>query len=101
CLASRVAYGIEVTPEVLGRIEQGEAALHELGFRQVRVRFHQEIVRLEIARAELPRALDLEMAGRLSAIFKRLGFRYVTLDLDGYRSGSLNEILPHANLAGQ
>ena len=94
CLASRVAYGTEVTPAVLARIEQGEEALYGLGFRQVRVRYHQEIVRLEIARAELPRALDLAMADRLAAIFKKLGFRYVTLDLEGYRSGSLNEILP-------
>ncbi len=94
CLASRVAYGTEVTAEVLARIERGEEALYGLGFRQVRVRYHQEIVRLEIARAELPRALDLAMADRLVEIFKALGFRYVTLDLQGYRSGSLNEILP-------
>ena len=93
CLASRVAYGIEVTAPVLARIEAGEAALHRLGFRQVRVRFHQEIVRLEIARAELPRALDLEMADRLTKIFKELGFGYVTLDLEGYRSGAMHEAL--------
>ncbi|MGH9486132.1 MAG: ATP-dependent sacrificial sulfur transferase LarE [Terriglobales bacterium] len=96
CLASRVAYGVEVTPEILARIEQGEEALHALGFRQVRVRFHGEIVRLEIAREELPRALTLPMADGLTAIFKKLGFHYVTLDLEGYRSGALNEILPRA-----
>ncbi len=93
CLASRVAYGIAVTAPVLARIEAGEAELHRLGFRQVRVRFHQEIARIEIAREELPRALDMEMAGRLTTIFKGLGFRYVTLDLEGYRSGAMNEAL--------
>ncbi|HET9784954.1 MAG TPA: ATP-dependent sacrificial sulfur transferase LarE [Terriglobales bacterium] len=92
-LASRVAYGIEVTPAVLAKIEQGEEALYGLGFRQVRVRYHQEMVRLEIAREELPRALSLDMADRLTAIFKELGFRYVTLDLQGFRSGAMNEIL--------
>ncbi len=91
CLASRVAYGIAVTPEVLARIEQGEEALYALGFQQVRVRFHREIVRIEIAREELPRALTLEMADALTAIFRKLGFRYVTLDLEGYRTGSLNQ----------
>jgi uncharacterized protein len=93
CLASRVAYGIEVTPEVLARIEQGEEALYSLGFRQVRVRYHADIVRLEIAREELPRALSMEMADRLTATFKQLGFRYVTLDLQGFRSGAMNEAL--------
>lgn len=92
CLASRVAYGIEVTPAVLARIEQGEAALYALGFSQVRVRYHQDIARIEIARAELPRALDVVMIERMSAVLKGLGFRYVTLDLEGYRSGSLNSI---------
>lgn len=96
CLASRVAYGIEVTSAVLARIEQGEDALHALGFRQVRVRYHRDIVRLEIARDELPRALDLGMADRLATIFRQLGFRYITLDLEGYRTGALNEILPAA-----
>ncbi|MGH9466859.1 MAG: ATP-dependent sacrificial sulfur transferase LarE [Terriglobales bacterium] len=97
CLASRVAYGVEVTPEVLARIEAGEEALYGLGFRQVRVRYHREIVRLEIARDELPRALTMEMADRLTAIFRQLGFRYITLDLQGYRTGALNEILPAAH----
>jgi uncharacterized protein len=93
CLSSRVAYGIEVTPEVLRIIEQGEEELRGLGFKQFRVRYHDQIVRIEIAREELPRALDLEMADRLTAIFKRLGFRYVTLDLEGYRTGSMNQLL--------
>jgi uncharacterized protein len=67
--------------------------LYALGFRQVRVRYHADIVRLEIAREELPRALSLEMADRLTATFKQLGFRYVTLDLQGFRSGAMNEAL--------
>ncbi len=93
CLASRIPYGTAVTKENLSKVEQGEAALRELGFRQFRVRYHNELVRIEIAREELPRALSLEMANRLTDIFKKLGFAYVTLDLEGYRSGSLNEIL--------
>ncbi len=92
CLASRIAYGISVTPEVLRVIEQGEEAVRALGFRQFRVRYHKEIVRLEIVREELPRALDLAMADRLTGIFKKLGFRYVTLDLEGFRSGAMNEV---------
>ncbi len=90
CLSSRVAYGLEVTPEVLERIERGEDALAELGFRQFRVRFHGAIVRIEIAREELDRALNREMAEKLTSIFKRLGFDFVTLDLEGYRSGAMN-----------
>jgi uncharacterized protein len=93
CLASRVAYGLEVTAPVLARIEAGEAALHGMGFRQVRVRFHEQIVRLEFAREELPRALDMAMADRLAKVFKDLGFGYVTLDLEGYRTGAMNEAL--------
>jgi len=93
CLSSRVAYGIAVTPEVLRVIEEGEEAVRALGFKQFRVRYHKEIVRLEIAREELPRALDLAMADRLTGIFKKLGFRYVTLDLEGFRSGAMNEAL--------
>lgn len=96
CLSSRVPYGIAVTPEILARIEAGEAALAQLGFRQVRVRYHEQLVRIEIARDELPRALDISMADRLTQVFKHLGFAYVTLDLQGYRSGALNEILPAA-----
>jgi uncharacterized protein len=96
CLASRIPYGTAVTKENLSKVEQGEAALRELGFRQFRVRFHNELVRIEIAREELPRALTLEMAGRLTEILKKLGFAYVTLDLEGYRSGSLNEVIGQA-----
>jgi uncharacterized protein len=93
CLSSRVPYGTPVTVSTIKTIESGEEAMKALGFRQFRVRYHGELVRLEIAREELPRALSLEMAGKLTAIFKPLGFHYVTLDLEGYRQGSLNEAL--------
>jgi len=90
CLSSRIAYGIEVTPERLAIVEKGEEALRALGFRQFRVRYHENLVRLEIAAEELPRALDPDMARKFVEIFKPLGFAYVTLDLEGYRTGSLN-----------
>jgi uncharacterized protein len=99
CLSSRIAYGIEVTPERLAVVEKGEEALRELGFRQFRVRYHEKLVRLEIAPEELPRALTPEMARKFVEIFKGLGFTFVTLDLEGYRSGSLNTHLVH--LAGK
>lgn len=90
CLSSRIPYGTPVTPENLRLVEAGEEALHALGFRQCRVRFHGEMVRLEIAEEELPRALSPEMAREFTRIFKGLGFKFVTLDLEGYRQGSLN-----------
>ena len=93
CLSSRVPYGTAVTVETISRIEQGEEELRALGFRQFRVRFHGELARIEIAREELPRALTVEMAGALTAVFKKLGFLYVTLDLEGYRQGSMNAVL--------
>lgn len=93
CLSSRVEYGRAVTPEALSVIERGEDALRALGFRQVRVRHHGEIVRIEIAREELPRALTSEMAREFRSIFKQLGFKFVTLDLEGFRSGSMNQLL--------
>jgi len=95
CLSSRIAYGIEVTPKRLAVVEKGEEALRELGFRQFRVRYHENLVRLEIAPEELPRALTPEMARKFVEIFKALGFAFVTLDLEGYRSGSLNTHLVH------
>ena len=95
CLASRLPYGTEVTPERLSQVERGEEALRALGFRQLRVRHHGPLARVEIDPAELPRALDPEMAKRISAALKPLGFRYVALDLDGYRTGALNEVLAH------
>jgi uncharacterized protein len=90
CLSSRIAYGIEVTPERLAIVEKGEEALRALGFRQFRVRYHEKLVRIEIAPEELPRALNPQMAQCFVEIFKPLGFTYVTLDLEGYRTGSLN-----------
>jgi pyridinium-3,5-biscarboxylic acid mononucleotide sulfurtransferase len=93
CLSSRMEYGRPVTPEALSVIERGEDALRAIGFRQFRVRHHGEIVRIEIAREELARALTPEMASGFTAIFKRLGFKFVTLDLEGFRSGSMNQLL--------
>ncbi|MBV9302363.1 MAG: ATP-dependent sacrificial sulfur transferase LarE [Acidobacteriaceae bacterium] len=96
CLSSRVPYGIAVTPETIKVIEHGEEAIRELGFRQFRVRIHGDLARIEIAKDELPKALTMESAQELTAIFKRLGFLYVTLDLEGYRQGSLNAVLQRA-----
>ncbi len=94
CLSSRIEYGRPVTPEALQVVERGEDALRLLGFRQFRVRHHGDIVRIEIAREEMPRALSPEMAVEFTRIFKTLGFAYVTLDLEGFRSGSMNAVLP-------
>jgi uncharacterized protein len=93
CLSSRVEYGRAVTPEALSVIERGEDALRALGFRQFRVRHHGDLVRIEIARDELPRALTAEMAREFTSVFKQLGFKFVTLDLEGFRSGSMNQLL--------
>ncbi len=90
CLSSRIEYGRPVTREALSSVERGEEALHQLGFRQVRVRHHGEIARIEIARDEMPRALTVEMFAELTRIFKALGFTFVTLDTEGFRSGSMN-----------
>jgi uncharacterized protein len=93
CLSSRIPYGTPVTIENVKTVEAGEEEIKALGFRQFRVRFHGEVVRIEIAREEMACALTFEMAQRFTAIFKGLGFKYVTLDLEGYRQGSLNEVL--------
>jgi uncharacterized protein len=93
CLSSRIPYGTEVTKERIKTVEDGEEALKALGFRQFRTRFHGDLVRIEVAVDELPRALAPEMAARFVEIFKPLGFHYVTLDLQGYRQGSLNEAI--------
>ena len=93
CLASRLPYGSEVTRERLALVEGGEAALRELGFRQFRVRIHDNLARVEISPDELPRALSREMAAAIAERLKSAGFAYVTLDLEGYRQGSLNEAL--------
>ena len=98
CLSSRMEYGRAVTAEALSVIERGEDALRGMGFKQFRVRHHGEIVRIEIAREELPRALTEEMAREFTAIFKGLGFKFVTLDLEGFRSGSMNQLLTTAEL---
>src|SRR5271165_3941002 len=94
CLSSRIEPGRPVTPEALSVVEAGEEALHQLGFRQCRARHHGPIVRIEIAADELPRALTPAMAAEFARIFKALGFSYVTLDLEGFRSGSMNALLP-------
>ncbi len=96
CLASRVPYGTEVTPERLALVERGEAALRELGFRQFRVRIHDNLARVEISPDELSGALSQEMAAAIAERLKTAGFAYVTLDLQGYRQGSLNEALTHS-----
>jgi uncharacterized protein len=96
CLSSRIPYGTPVTIETVKTVEAGEESLKALGFRQFRVRFHGEVVRIEIAPAEMARALNPDMAREFTAIFKGLGFHYVTLDLEGYRQGSLNETLTDA-----
>ena len=101
CLSSRIPYGTPVTIHNVKTVETGEEELKALGFRQFRVRFHGDVVRVEIAREELPRALTMEMAARFTLIFRGLGFRYVTLDLEGYRQGSLNEVLPAAQSAAR
>lgn len=99
CLSSRIEYGRPVTREALAVVENGEDAIRALGFRQFRVRHHGEIVRIEIAREELDRALDPGMAAEFTRIFKALGFKFVTLDLEGFRSGSMNELLPAETLS--
>jgi uncharacterized protein len=95
CLSSRIPYGTPVTKENVKTVEQGEEAIRALGFRQFRVRFHGDLVRIEVAPEELDRALTAEMAQAFTAIFKPLGFHYVTLDLEGYRQGSLNAAIGH------
>lgn len=93
CLSSRIAYGVPVTIERLSKVERGEEILRNLGFREFRVRIHGDIVRLEIAPAEIEKALNKPMADRLAESFSKLGFQFVTLDLHGYRSGAMNEVL--------
>ena len=97
CLSSRIAYGTEVTIERLATVDQGEDILRSLGFREFRVRHHDQIVRLEIAPVEMDRALQREIIDELARRFRELGFKYVTLDLHGYRSGAMNEILPRVS----
>jgi uncharacterized protein len=95
CLSSRIAYGTTVTIERLSKVDRGEEILREFGFREFRVRHHDTLVRLEIAPAELERVLRRDVVEQLAARFRELGFKYVTLDLQGFRSGSMNEVLPN------
>ncbi len=94
CLSSRIEYGRSVTAENLAQVEQAEEALHALGFPQVRVRHHGEVARIEIDRSDLPRMLALDLFARVTLAVRGCGFRYVTLDMEGYRSGSMNDVLP-------
>jgi uncharacterized protein len=91
CLSSRIPYQSEVTDEKLRTIERAEQALRALGFRVFRVRHHDDVARIEIARDEMPRALDPDTAATIVRELKAIGYRYVSLDLQGYRTGSLNE----------
>ena len=93
CLSSRLPYGTEVTEARLSQVEQGEQRLRDLGFVQVRLRHHGELARIEVEPSELPKALDPAMARAIAQAIKPLGFRFVSLDLEGYRTGSLNEVL--------
>lgn len=99
CLSSRVEYGRTVTREVLEQVERGEESLRQLGFRELRVRHHGELARVEIAHDELPRALTMEMMDAITVALKQAGFKYVTLDCAGFRSGSMNVVLPAEVLA--
>jgi uncharacterized protein len=99
CLSSRVEYGRTVTREVLEQVERAEDSLRALGFRELRVRHHGELARVEIARNELPRALSMEMFDAISTALRNAGFQYVTIDTTGFRSGSMNVILPAEILA--
>lgn len=91
CLSSRIPYGTSVTPERLAQVGRAEAALRKLGLRQLRVRYHGEVARIEVGPAELERAF--EMRAQLAAAVRQAGFTYATLDLEGYRQGSHNEVV--------
>jgi pyridinium-3,5-biscarboxylic acid mononucleotide sulfurtransferase len=93
CLSSRIEYGRKVTREALEQVERGEDALRAMGFRQFRLRHHGDVARIEIAREEMERALSLEMFARMSLEIKACGFKYVALDVEGFRSGSMNAVL--------
>jgi uncharacterized protein len=99
CLSSRIAYGIPVTIDRLSTVDRGEEILREMGFREFRVRHHDSLVRLEIAPGEMIRALKVEVIDELARRFRELGFKYVTLDLQGYRSGAMNEVLDQREIA--
>jgi uncharacterized protein len=93
CLSSRIAYGTPVTIARLSTVDRGEEMLREMGFREFRVRHHDNLVRLEIAPAEMDHALRRDVVEELARRFRELGFKYVTIDLHGYRTGAMNEVL--------
>jgi len=101
CLSSRIPYGSTVTPEKLRMIDLGEETLRGLGFRQFRVRHHGEVARIEFARDEMPRALNVEMFESIGREFRRIGFQFVAVDVEGYRSGALNEVLTQIRVPTQ
>lgn len=100
CLSSRFPYGIRITEEKLRMVDRGEEALRSMGFRIFRVRHHDHLVRLEFGKDDLALALNLETAARLTAVFKGLGYKFVTIDLEGYRTGSSNEVLTQITTTG-
>lgn len=100
CLASRIPYGTPVTAEVLGKVERAEGVLRGLGFGQCRVRHHGDVARIEVDEASLPRLLDAAVRGQVTCGVREAGYRYVTLDLQGYRMGSMNEVLAARHAAG-
>jgi pyridinium-3,5-biscarboxylic acid mononucleotide sulfurtransferase len=91
CLSSRFPYGTEITLDGLRKVEQGEQLLHAMGFRVARVRYHGDVARLEVESSEIPRLLEAQVRDEIDKALKKLGFRFVTIDLKGFRSGSLNE----------
>ena len=93
CLSSRFPYGDRITPEKIAQVEKAESALRALGFRQLRVRHHGDVARIEVPKADIARLIDQETSGQVIARMKEAGFIYVTIDLEGFRSGSMNEVL--------
>jgi uncharacterized protein len=91
CLSSRFPYGTQITLEALQKVEQGEQVLRQMGFRVARVRYHGEVARLEVEAREISRLLETETREKVDSALKSIGFRFVTVDLKGFRSGSLNE----------
>ena len=93
CLSSRFPYGDRITPEKIAQVEKAESGLRELGFRQLRVRHHGDVARIEVPAADIPRLVDGETSRQVIVRMKEAGFTYVTIDLEGFRSGSMNEVL--------
>ena len=93
CLSSRFPYGDRITPEKIAQVEKAESGLRALGFRQLRVRHHGDVARIEVPKADIARLVDEETSGQVIARMKEAGFNYVTIDLEGFRSGSMNEVL--------